>query len=58
MFFQAQFNAYVIKLRGEYSTKVATIRHVLEAHQTDFKQKQQFYEEAIKVRLVHLASFL
>ena len=47
--FQAQFNSYVIKLRGEYSTKVATFRHVLESHQSDFKQKQDFYEKAIKV---------
>uniref|UniRef100_A0A7M5X8X7 Kinesin motor domain-containing protein n=1 Tax=Clytia hemisphaerica TaxID=252671 RepID=A0A7M5X8X7_9CNID len=45
---QVQFNNYVIKLRGEYSTKVATFRHVLESHQADYKQKQNFYEQAIK----------
>ncbi|XP_057300384.1 early endosome antigen 1-like [Hydractinia symbiolongicarpus] len=45
---QAQFNAYVIKLRGEYNTKVSTFRHVLESHQTEFTNKQKFYEEAIR----------
>lgn len=49
-FFKGQFNAYVIKLRGEYNTKVATFRHVMESHQADFQSKQKFYEEAIRVR--------
>ena len=46
---QAQFNAYVIQLRGEYNSKVATVKHFLESHQADAAKKQKFYEEAIKV---------
>ncbi|XP_065672562.1 kinesin-related protein 2 isoform X3 [Hydra vulgaris] len=45
---QVQFNDYLNKLRNEYSQKVATFKQVLESHNAEFKERENFYEQAIK----------
>ncbi|XP_012557643.2 uncharacterized protein LOC100213907 isoform X1 [Hydra vulgaris] len=45
---QVQFNDYLNKLRNEYSQKVTTFKQVLESHNAEFKERENFYEQAIK----------
>ena len=54
--FQAQFNAFVLSLRAQYSNKVKTFRQVIELHRLELNQKQQYWDEALVVSyLLHFA---
>ena len=49
-FWQDQFQVFVGGLRGTYGGKVSTFRHVIQVHQLELQQKQQYWDEALLVK--------
>ena len=46
---QKQFTVFVVGLRKTYKEKVQTFRHVIDVHQVELSQKQQYWDNALKV---------
>ncbi|XP_028399082.1 kinectin-like [Dendronephthya gigantea] len=43
---RGQFNQYVISIRDQYQSKVATFRQVIEIHQADLENKESFWKNS------------
>ena len=53
---QKQFTVFVVGLRKTYKEKVQTFRHVIDVHQVELSQKQQYWDNALKVGTSSLSS--
>ena len=47
---------FVVGLRKTYKEKVQTFRHVIDVHQVELCQKQQYWDNALKVGISSLFS--
>lgn len=46
---RGQFNQYVILIRDQYQSKIATFRQVIEIHQADLENKETFWKSSYDV---------
>ena len=46
---RGQFNQFVISIRDQYESKIATFRQVIEVHQADLVSKENFWKNSYEV---------
>lgn len=46
---QGQFNQFVITIRDQYNSKIATFRQVIEFYQADLEKKENFWKRSYEV---------
>ena len=50
IFFQDQFNVFVLGLRTQYKDKVVTFRQVIEVHRKELDSHKSYWEQTLMVR--------